>query len=87
MTYSNPRVASWSPISLLRRKTEAIAAVAVLPLYGRATPPVVQKEDKEPLLVADAVAQHIGIADVLHPYTSLSHVPVKEPYIGGVMAN
>ena len=41
--------------------------------------PVVEKEDKEPFPLADAVPQLIGSEDVLRAHIGLAHVPVKEP--------
>ncbi len=41
--------------------------------------PVVQKKDKEPFPIADAIPQFVGFEGVLDGEIGLSHVPVKEP--------
>jgi len=41
-------------------------------------PPLVEKEDKEPFPVADAIPQFIGFQRSFHGKIGLSCVPVKE---------
>jgi hypothetical protein len=43
--------------------------------------PVVQKQDKEPFPLADAVPQLIRFRDVLRAQIGLSHVPAKKSEI------